>query len=154
MSLLRRVFHWFEVSAPGSPCPVTGWEEVTTAQWREWEADTRFAFPLHRMEKDLHQHLVTTILAAAERSSDRVKLMQALTETFGLNPHDAFRAVERVLGGVVRAATGLESPSTETDPLAARAFTLAWRDRPLVPAIRAQWAAWKPGDWLPGACDW
>ncbi|MGC4013941.1 MAG: hypothetical protein QM755_05405 [Luteolibacter sp.] len=154
MSLTSRVSHLLGALIPQSPAPVAEWERVTRFQWQEWESDTRFSFPIQKMGGELHQSIVTTILAAAERAQDREKLVDLVIGQFGMSAHDATRAIDRVLGGVVRAAIGMESSGADVDPLGAAAFTLAWRDRPLGPAIRAQWGAWKPGDGVPRECDW
>lgn len=150
MFFLRRILHFLRALHPESPPYLAEWEDVTPAEWRRWEEDRRFSFPLERLGEDGIQRVVTTVLVTAERVPDRIKVMDQVRRLFGMRPWDAARAVDRVIGGVVRAGSGLECPDAGADPLAARAFMLAWRDRPLVPAIRARWGGWRPGEYDPG----
>ncbi|QUE51219.1 hypothetical protein KBB96_20490 [Luteolibacter ambystomatis] len=145
MFFVRRIFQFLRALRPEVPPCEAEWEDVTPAEWRAWEADRKFSFSLDRLGEDGVQRVVMTVLATAERVPDRTTVREQMRRLFGMRPPDAARAVDRVIGGVVRAGSGFECPDAGADPLAARAFMLAWRDRPLVPAIRARWGAWRPG---------
>jgi len=143
--LIRCILQILGIPRPGEPSCGAEWEDVTPAEWRAWEEDRNFSFLLGRLGEEGVERVVATVLLTAERVPDPVRVMDQMRRLFGMGPRDAARAVDRVIGGVVRAGSGMECPDAETDPLAARAFMLAWRDRPLVPAIRARWGDWRPG---------
>ena len=75
--------------------------------------------------------------------------VQALVASFGITSDDAALVYDRVLGGVVRAATGNVSnrPDAAKDPFAYFSFERARRDHGIIAAIRPEYAEAPKRSW-------
>jgi len=69
-------------------------------------------------------------------------IVQALVNRFHLSPDDAALVSDRVLGGIVRAATGnaANRPDPAKDPFAFFSYERARRDHRIIIAIRPEYA--------------
>jgi hypothetical protein len=69
-------------------------------------------------------------------------IVQALVTTFRISPDDAALVCDRVLGGIVRAATGnaANRPDPAKDPFAFFSYERARRDHGIIIAIRPEHA--------------
>ena len=76
-------------------------------------------------------------------------VVQALVATFNVTFEDAELIYDRVLGGIVRAATGniANRPDPTKDPFAYFSFERARRDRGIIAAIRPEYAQAPKRSW-------
>ena len=75
--------------------------------------------------------------------------VQAVVASFGITSEDAALVYDRVLGGIVRAATGnvANRPDPTKDPFAYFSFERARRDRGIIAAIRPEYAQAPKRSW-------
>lgn len=88
------------------------------------------------------EELVDYVLQSTVRRDAKATMVQHLSVEFGLTPADAELALDRVYGGVVRAATGqmANCPAKDRDPVAWVSFQKCLKQRDLIAAIYPQFA--------------
>ena len=93
--------------------------------------------------------LADFVLQAATRHETTATMGQVLMKDFGLSQGDAELALDRVFGGVVRAATGAaaNSPAKEKDPIAWASYQKCLKAPHLIAAIYPQFAKPKKPWW-------
>lgn len=103
-----------------------------------WTDDMTIVVPTGRSLDEL----VDYVLQSTIRRETQTKMIQYLTEEFGLTQGDAALALDRTYGGVVRAATGQRKncPAKEKDPLAWLSFHRCLKQPELIGAIYPQFA--------------
>lgn len=95
--------------------------------------------------------LVSAIMDAMAAGKTAMVLAPMLASEFGMTMEDAYLALDRVPGGIVRALTGNPEnrPDGAKDPLAYESFERVWETLPLVdPSSSRRKAAGPWKDWL------
>ncbi len=102
-----------------------------------WTDDISIPLPPGLQVEDI----VEVVLSSAIRNVPHEDVLGGLA-ALGLSAEDAALAYDRVLGGLVRAATRnpANTPSKEKDPIAHASFLRCQRDPSLIAAIRPGWA--------------
>ena len=74
---------------------------------------------------------------------------RALVATFGMTSDDAALVYDRILGGIVRAATGIAAnrPNATKDPFAYFSYERASRDQQIIYAIRPDYVKARKRPW-------
>lgn len=108
-------------------------------------ADVKIAFP-KRQSVEAIVDFVLLALSDGEQPGDVAKKLVA---DFHLSAEDAALAIDRVCGGVVRAATGYKDsrPAKKNDPMAWISFERCLETPELVPAIYPKFEAPKRKPW-------
>jgi hypothetical protein len=98
-----------------------------------WTDDMRVPLAPGRTVEELVDH----VLRAALEGRDTSLLLRELVTTFGLSEEDAELALDRVFGGIVRAATKnpANCPDREKDPIAWASFDRGIRQPSVVAAL-------------------
>lgn len=88
------------------------------------------------------EKLVDYVLECTIRRDTPTTIVQQLTEKFGLTQADAELALDRVCGGVVRAATGRADncPTKDKDPVAWLSYQKCMEQPDLIAAIYPKFA--------------
>ncbi|HLX84227.1 MAG TPA: hypothetical protein VKR59_10030 [Terriglobales bacterium] len=103
-----------------------------------WTDDMNIAVPPgHTLDE-----VVDYVLEGTIRRDSAVIMIQHLKAAFGLSQSDAELALDRVCGGVVRAATGRATncPAEDKDPLAFVSYQKCLKKPALITAIYPQFA--------------
>lgn len=108
-------------------------------------ADVKIALP----RSESVEGIVDYVLEALSRGDSPPAVLEHLASEFNLSTEDAALAIDRVCGGVVRAATGRRDsrPSKKNDPMAWISYERCVKNPELVPAIYAKFEAPKPKRW-------
>ena len=109
-----------------------------------WTDDMNITIPSgHPIEE-----IVEFIIAAEMRKQAGELTETELVQTFFLSPEDAVLAIDRVCGGVVRAATQNEAnrPDKTKDPLAYHSYNRAALDPTIITTIYPEYAPIGPAD--------
>ena len=108
-------------------------------------ADVKIALP-KRQSVDA---IVDFVLQALSEGEQPAALQKKLVADFHLSTEDAALAIDRVCGGVVRAATGHRDsrPARKNDPMAWISFERCLEMPELVPAIYRKFEAPKRKPW-------
>jgi hypothetical protein len=103
-----------------------------------WTDDLNIAIAAGRTVEEL----VEVVLEAATRRDTTSTTIDRLMKEFGLSRPDAELALDRALGGVVRAATGQAEncPSKKKDPVAWTSYQRCLKAPGLIAAIYPQFA--------------
>jgi hypothetical protein len=101
-----------------------------------WTDDLTVALAPGRTVEDLVEH----VIQAALRSVDASVLEREVRVAFGLSEDDAALALDRVFGGITRAATRnpANCPDRNKDPIAWTSFTRASREPSIIAVIIGQ----------------
>ena len=88
------------------------------------------------------EELVEYVLQSTPRSDAKAATAEHLSQKFGLSAVDAELALDRVYGGVLRAATGQTAncPAKDKDPVAWVSFHKCLKQPELIAAIYPQFA--------------
>jgi hypothetical protein len=102
-------------------------------------ADVKIALP----RSESVEAIVDYVLEALRRGDSPPLILDRLVTDFDLSSEDAALAIDRVCGGVVRAATGSRNsrPSKKNDPMAWISFERCLKTPELVPAIYPKFEA-------------
>jgi hypothetical protein len=108
-------------------------------------ADVKIALP----KRQSVEAIVDFVLQALANGEQPAAVGKKLADDFELSHEDAALALDRVCGGVVRAATGRKDsrPAKKTDPMAWISFERCLGTPELVPAIFPQFEAPKRKPW-------
>jgi hypothetical protein len=99
-----------------------------------WTDDMSINLPPGRTNQQIVQHILSVMMS--DEGSE--KLLDTLVNEFQLSQEDAELAIDRTLGGVVRASTGnpLNRPHWAKDPLAAISYEMSMKDRQIIKKLR------------------
>ena len=124
------------------------WQSTVGAASEEWVDSTQFAFSPGILQGRTVAELVDMIIGGIRAQPDQEVLLSRIAEEFGLPESEPIRAVDRVLGGIVRAASKNPAarPSAETDPVGAIAFDRASADKGIIDDVFPGWRDWPPGE--------
>jgi hypothetical protein len=127
--------------------PATSWDSTVAAASEEWADPTEFDFRPELKYGQSVQGLVERIIGEARSGPNQKKLVHQITVEFGLSERDSLTAIDRVLGGIVRAAAMNPNarPDFGRDPVASVAFVLAAEDTGVIDDIFPGWRTWPPG---------
>lgn len=108
-------------------------------------ADVKIALP----KRQSVAAIVDFVLQALAEGEQPAAVTKKLVASFELSSEDAALALDRVCGGVVRAATGRKDsrPSKKNDPMAWISFERCLKTPELVPAVYPQFEAPKRKPW-------
>ena len=132
-----RLFAWFRAlfGRPARSVPQGVQERPIPEGWTD---DMSIAIPGGQTVGQLVDRTLALLLSGAPRRD----AVGALVAEFGLPEADAELAVDRTLGGVVRAATRNEAnrPDRTKDPVAWESFQRAASDRSIIARLRPEYA--------------
>jgi hypothetical protein len=136
----------FQRSTVSVPAAATAWESMVTAASEEWVDETVFRFTVKLPAHASYRELADSILETGRKHPDLATLQKQLAAKFSITEKEALRAIDRALGGVVRAATlnPHACPDAAIDPVAAAAFALALEDPAIIDSIFPGWREWEP----------
>jgi hypothetical protein len=125
----------------------TNWQSTVLAASEEWVDETNFQFQPTLKNSEAIQSLAQQIVAQARDNPDLDALLRELTSKFALLDGEALSAVDRALGGVVRAAgrNHRSRPNSIDDPVAAAAFDFTMQDETILDDIYPSWRTWRCG---------
>jgi len=108
-------------------------------------ADVKIALP----KRQSVEAIVDFVLQALSAGEQPAAVAEKLVNDFHLSHEDAALAIDRVCGGVVRAATGRKDsrPAKKNDPMAFISFERCLETPELVPAIYRKFEAPKRKPW-------
>jgi hypothetical protein len=103
-----------------------------------WTDDMTIPLPSGQTVEAIGQFVIQREIS----KSSGEDIVQSLVVKFGISSDDAALVYDRVLGGIVRAATGnvANRPDPAKDPFAYYSFEQARRDRGIIAAIRPEYA--------------
>lgn len=133
--------------------PSYAWDSMVGAASEEWVDPTVFRFTVALLPGVGYPDLAASILNAARSRPDLDTLQTHLAAQYAISEKDALTAIDRALGGVVRAASlsPLACPDAAIDPVAAAAFALATHDTTIIDSIYPGWREWRT--WEPSSAD-
>jgi hypothetical protein len=125
----------------------TAWDSMVLAASEEWVDDTVFRFTVSLPRGASYREFAACILDAARTHPDLHTLQKRLASLYFISEREALTAIDRALGGVVRAATmnPQSCPDASIDPVAAAAFEVSTADPTIIDSIFPGWRSWKPG---------
>lgn len=140
----------FQVAFMGRHFPTTtatAWDSMVLAASEEWVDETVFQFAVPLPDGMFYYDLAKRIVAHGIGHPDLDALQQEISKDFLISIQDALTAIDRVLGGICRAATlwPPACPDLRIDPVAAAAFVLASDDHTILDSIFPGWKEWRPG---------
>jgi hypothetical protein len=140
----------FRVAFMGRSFPVTtatAWDSMVLAASEEWVDDTVFRFKVQLPSETSYREFANCILGTTRTHPDLTTFQTHLATQYSISKSDALTAIDRALGGVVRAATlnPRACPDASVDPVAAAAFAISIDDLTIIDSIFPDWRSWKPG---------
>jgi len=141
LRIIRTIWEFIEFHRNRSKAVVaTAWESMVGTAYEELGDNTEFSFRPQVSDERLPV-LVREIVERARREPEQKELLGELTVLFNLPEGEAFKSVDRALGGVARAASRDHStrPKEFSDPIAAQAFDLAMNDPNIIDDIYTDW---------------
>jgi hypothetical protein len=141
LHILRRAWLLFRERRAHPPRCASGWDSMLVAASAELLDDDDLSRTVMLPSGATYEGLTRTILDHARVPPDIDELINHLQLAFGISYADAVTAIDRALGGVVRAASGRAdvSPDPERDPVAWHAYERCRSERHIIDDIYPGW---------------